>query len=61
MDIEELVSILQDKFTTIDRAVIRSVLEENDNRLAAAEEALQSLSARQDGAGPSGRAVRRMA
>ena len=60
MDVEELVSILQDKFTNVDRQVIRAVLEENDNRLAAAEEALRSLSARQDsgGAGPSGRAVR---
>lgn len=60
MDAEELVSILQDKFTNIDRQVIRAVLEENDNRLAAAEEALRSLSTRQDsgGAGPSGRPVR---
>lgn len=60
MDVEELVSILHDKFTGIDRQVIRAVLEENDNRLAAAEEALRVLSTRQDsgGAGPSGRAVR---
>lgn len=60
MDAEELVSILQDKFSGIDRQVIRAVLEENDNRLAAAEEALRSFSTRQNsgGAGPSGRAVR---
>ncbi len=60
MDSDELVSILKQKFQGVDREVIRAVLEDNDNRLAAAEEALRAVAARQGGSGtgPSGRPVR---
>ena len=60
MDSDELVSILKQKFQGVDREVIRAVLEDNDNRLAAAEEALRSVATRQGGSGtgPSGRPVR---
>ena len=60
MDSDELVSILKQKFQGVDREVIRAVLEDNDNRLAAAEEALRSVASRQGGSGtgPSGRPVR---
>ena len=54
------VSILHQKFQSLNKEVIRAVLEENDNRLAAAEEALRTMVARQGGSGtgPSGRPVR---
>jgi len=60
MDSDELVSILKQKFQGVDREVIRAVLEDNDNRLAAAEEALRAVATRQgsSGTGPSGRPVR---
>ena len=60
MDSDELVSILKQKFPSVDREVIRAVLEDNDNRLAAAEEALRAVATRQgsSGTGTSGRPVR---